>query len=344
MQTSDYDFDLPPELIAQHPPVTRGTSRMMVLHRATGEMEHRLVSDFPDYLNAEDLLVLNDTRVLPARLRGVWQDSNGAVEFLLLERTTDNATWQVLCGSGRKPRVGLRAKLGGDLFAEVLERGGEGVCTVRFESGMELMEAFEKHGEMPLPPYIKRDAPRDEDATRYQTIFAREPGAAAAPTAGLHFTGALFAQLEQRVVRRAFVTLHVGLGTFRPVTAERVEDHTMHAEWYDLPAATVAEVELCHARKKRVIAVGSTTVRTLESAADENGKLAAGSGRSSIFIYPPYAFKAVDAILTNFHLPRSSLLMMMSAFAGRERLLAAYDAAIRKQYRFFSYGDCMLIV
>ena len=344
MLTSDFDFALPPELIAQHPPAVRGTSRMMVLRRADGAVSHRRVGDLPEHLDAGDLLVLNDTRVIPARLKGAWQDTGGAVEFLLLEKTADPAVWRALCGSGRKPRPGLRARIGDDLAAEIVAAGESGMFDVRFESEMELSLAFEKHGETPLPPYIKRPAPAADDAARYQTVYAREPGAVAAPTAGLHFTEELFSRLAARGVRRAFVTLHVGLGTFRPVTAERVEDHTMHGEWYDLPEETAAEIARCRARGGRVVAVGSTTVRTLESATGADGQPAPGCGRSSIFIYPPHVFRQVDAILTNFHLPRSSLMMMMSAFAGRERLLAAYDAAIRERYRFFSYGDCMLIM
>jgi len=350
MLTSDYDFTLPPELIAQHPPATRGTSRMMVLRRDTGRVEHRLISDITDYLEPNDLLVLNDTRVLPARLKGVWEDTNGGVEFLLIEKMegarprAPQETWLALCGSGRKPHPGLRAKIGGNLFAEILERHESGQFLVRFESDEPLETAFEKHGEMPLPPYIKRPEPCAEDAARYQTIYAREPGAVAAPTAGLHFTDELFSRLQSHGVQRAFVTLHVGIGTFRPVTAERVEDHTMHDEWYNVSPATVASVAACHKAGGRVVAVGSTSVRTLESAVDENGELIAGSGRSDIFIYPPHAFRNVGAILTNFHFPRSTLLMMMSAFAGREHLLAAYHEAVRERYRFYSYGDCMLII
>lgn len=351
MRTADYDFELPPEHIAQEPPAVRGTSRMMVLHRADGRVEHRAISDLPGYLDPGDLLVLNDTRVLPARLKGAWADTGGAVEFLLLEKNSaDPAVWQVLCGSGRKVRPGLRACFGdarGELSGEVIARGNEGLCDVRFFSNLDLLHAFELFGQMPLPPYIRRDpddARRASDNERYQTVFAREPGAAAAPTAGLHFTGPLFEKLEAQGVGRAFVTLHTGLGTFRPVTAERLEDHAMHAEWYNVPPATVAGVERCHERKRRVVAVGSTTVRTLESATGADGILRAGPDRSSIFIYPPYTFRQVDAILTNFHLPKSTLLMMMAAFAGREKLLAAYAEAVHHNYRFFSYGDCMLIL
>ena len=345
MQTSDFDFYLPPELVAQHPPAERGDSRMMVLDRAAKTIAHRHVRDLPEFLDPGDLLVLNDTRVLPARLNGKWSDTGGGVEILLLEKdAADERVWSILYASTRKPRPGQRMVFGENFSAEILPSPREKPLRVRFDAAADFWDKLARHGETPLPHYIKRDAPDPADAARYQTIYAREPGAVAAPTAGLHFTEELFARLEARGMRRAFATLHVGVGTFRPVTTERVEDHTMHSEWYNLPAETVASVEACHAAGRRVVAVGSTSARTLESACGKDGTLATGSGRSSIFIYPPYQFKIVDAILTNFHLPKSTLLMMMSAFAGREFLLEAYAEAVREKYRFFSYGDCMLIV
>jgi len=343
MNVSDYDYPLPQELIAQHPPATRGDSRMMVLDRAARSIQHRHIRDLPGFLDPGDLLVLNDTRVLPARLRGKWHDTCGGVEILLLERVGDDFTWHILFSSTRKARAGQRMVFGTNFYAELLPRGPSDPLCARFNNQMDFWETLAKHGETPLPPYIKRPAPDPSDAARYQTIYAREPGAVAAPTAGLHFTDALFKGLESRGVRRAFVTLHVGAGTFRPVTAERIEDHAMHAEWCEVPPSVVASVGACHNAGRRVVAVGSTSVRALEGACADGG-LVAGSGPCSIFIHPPYAFKTVDAILTNFHLPRSTLLMMMSAFAGREFLLEAYAAAVRERYRFFSYGDCMLIL
>ena len=344
MHASDYDYPLPRELIAQHPPAERGDSRMMVLDRATRAFQHRHIRDLPEFLAPGDLLVLNDTRVIPARLRGTWHDTGGGVEILLLERADDDLTWHILFASTRKARAGQRMDFAPGFYAELLPRDPDAPLRARFNSQPDFWETLSRHGETPLPPYIKRAAPDPSDAARYQTVYAREPGAVAAPTAGLHFTDTLFTRLESRGVRRAFVTLHVGAGTFKPVTAERVEDHAMHPERYEISPAAVASVEACHKAGRRVIAVGSTSVRALESASNADGGLAAGSGESSIFIYPPHAFKNVDAILTNFHLPRSTLLMMMSAFAGREFMLEAYAEAVREKYRFFSYGDCMLIL
>jgi S-adenosylmethionine:tRNA ribosyltransferase-isomerase len=358
MQTSDFDYDLPQELIAQEPPAERGASRMLVLHRADGRLEHRRVADLPEYLTAADLLVLNDTRVFPARLQGVWADTGGALELLLLEPlavpdgtsgTSETACWSCLSGSGRRIRSGQKAVFaGGQIEAEILERTGEGVCTALFRSSRPLMELLENHGLTPVPPYIRRDGDARQsrlDRERYQTIYARETGAVAAPTAGLHFSEALFAALDAQGVRRAAVTLHVGPGTFKPVKAEMVEQHRMDPERYAVPEATAVAVAACRARGGRVVAIGSTTVRTLETVACANGgRVVAASGASSIFIYPPYRFLATDAMLTNFHLPQSTLVMMVSALAGRERIMAAYREAVRERYRFFSYGDCMLIV
>jgi S-adenosylmethionine:tRNA ribosyltransferase-isomerase len=379
MLTREFDYELPPELIAQEPPAERGTSRMLVLHRADGRLEHRRVADLPEYLTSDDLLVLNDTRVFPARLQGVWSDTRGALELLLLEPLPLPATaaecphepgmgtcdaarrslalpgaahvscWRCLSGSGRRVRPGQKALFAdGRLEAEILERTGEGVCTALFRSDEPLMDLLESHGLTPVPPYIRRSGDERQtrmDRERYQTLYARETGAVAAPTAGLHFSEALLAALDAKGVRRAYVTLHVGPGTFKPVTCDVVEEHRMDAERYSVPPETAAAIAACRARGGRVVAVGSTSVRTLETvAAAHGGQVVAASGASAIFIYPPYRFRATDLMLTNFHLPQSTLIMMVAALVGRERILAAYREAVAERYRFFSYGDCMLIV
>ncbi|MBO4287310.1 MAG: tRNA preQ1(34) S-adenosylmethionine ribosyltransferase-isomerase QueA [Kiritimatiellae bacterium] len=365
MKTSDFDYELPPERIAQEPAAVRGTERMLVLDRAGGSFVHRHIADIVDYLNPGDLLVVNDTRVFPARLKGVWRDTGGAVEVLLLEprpfpsgasldaavsAMPEQACWRCLAGSGRPARPGQVASFGnGALLAEVTERFGEGVCEFVLAGNEPLMDVLEKIGLTPVPPYIHRDGNDPEqarlDKERYQTIYAREVGAVAAPTAGLHFTEEIFAALEAKGVRRASVTLHVGPGTFKPVKTQTVEEHVMDAERYSVPNKTEREIADCKARGGRVIAVGSTSVRTLETvAAEHDGRVVACSGSSRIFIYPPYTFRVVDAMLTNFHLPQSTLIMMVSALAGRERILAAYKEAVERQYMFFSYGDCMLIL
>ena len=356
--TSDFDYVLPKELIAQEPPEVRGMSRMMVLHRKGERIEHRCVSDLPEYLAADDLLVLNDTRVFPARLIGAWADTGGAVELLLVEPlpvppdatgADEMVCWSCLCGSGRPVRAGLRARFaGGEIDAEILARMENGACPVLFRTRRPLMALLEQHGRVPIPPYIRRDGDARLarlDRERYQTVYAREAGAVAAPTAGLHFTEALFQALDAKGVRRASVTLHVGPGTFKPVKTQTVEAHRMDAERYRVPQATADAVTACKARGGRVVTVGSTSVRTLETVAAANGGcVVAADGGSSIFIYPPFRFQATDAMLTNFHLPQSTLIMMVSALAGREFILRAYQEAVSARYRFFSYGDCMLIL
>lgn len=356
MLTADFDYALPEELIAQTPPAVRGTSRMMVLDRAKDGVEHRHIADIVDYLRPGDLLVLNDTRVFPARILGAWADTGGAAELLLTDCDEEEtpgrhvSLWRALCRSGRRARVGHTIRLAeGHLLADVLECGDEGRTRVRLTADAPLMDILARHGLTPVPPYIHRDPDDPEmarlDRERYQTVYAREVGAVAAPTAGLHFTDALLADLEARGVRRAFVTLHVGPGTFRPVKAERIEDHRMDAERYHVPQATADLIRQTRAAGGRVVAVGSTSVRTLETvAAAHGGQIVPCSGESTAFIYPPYRFLAVDAMLTNFHLPQSTLIMMVSALAGRDRILAAYREAVRERYRFFSYGDCMLIL
>ena len=355
MKTSQFWYPLPERLIAQHPVERRGTEKMMVLHRATGMLEHRHIADIADYLDEKDLLVVNDTKVFPARLIGSWEDSKGAVEVLMVAAAPESETvkelvWNVIIGSGRKCREGQIAVFGprGELKAKLLKPlEGIGMWKVEFLCEQPLMELLDEFGRTPVPPYVKREGTREEemaDRERYQTIYAREVGSVAAPTAGLHFTPEIFAALEAKGVKRAAVTLHVGPGTFRPVKAENIEDHHMDFEAFTVPPETAEAIEECRARGGRVVCVGSTTVRTLETVAARFGKVVAGSGASDIFIRPPYEFKVCDAMLTNFHLPQSTLLMMISALAGRERVLCAYAMAVRADYRFFSYGDCMLIV
>lgn len=358
MLTADFDYYLPEELIAQRPPEVRGTSRMMVLNREQNTLEHKSIGNILDYLRPGDLMILNNTRVFPARILGAWEDTGGAAELLLLDCREREAAieggftsqWRCMCGSGRKSRVGhtiLCAQ--GNLRAEVLDKDEEGHSLVRFHSADPLMALLDAHGLTPVPPYIRRDANDPEmarlDKERYQTVYAKEVGAVAAPTAGLHFTDELLAKLEAKGIKSAFVTLHVGPGTFKPVKAERVEEHRMDAEFYDIPEATAQAIRETRAAGGRIVAVGSTSVRTLETvAALNNGEIVATHGSSTAFIYPPYQFKAIDVMLTNFHLPQSTLIMMISALAGRERVLAAYEEAVKERYRFFSYGDCMLIL
>lgn len=350
MKASDFDYDLPLELIAQEPPARRDGARMMVLDRAARTVEHRNFADLPGYLRANDLLVANDTRVIPARLFGrkAKAGTGGKVEFLLLEELSPGV-WDALMRSRRRPKVGEQVILDDDLaVATVLEDGELGRVKVRVESEIPWLEVLDRIGQTPLPPYILRKETTPErraaDKVRYQTVFAREPGAVAAPTAGLHFTPEVLDRLAAHGVGRATVTLHVGIGTFRPVAVETVEEHKMDFERWQIPDETAAKIAAAKAAGGRVVAVGTTSVRTLESAAARPGGFGAGQGRTDLFIYPPYEFKVVDALVTNFHLPKSTLIMMISAFAGREFVLEAYREAIRERYRFFSYGDCMLIL
>jgi S-adenosylmethionine:tRNA ribosyltransferase-isomerase len=323
-RTADYDYALPAELIARYPAVRREAARMMVVHCGSGEIEHRVFADFPQYLQTGDLVVLNDTRVIPAR---VFTDDR-RLELLLLEPAGAN-TWLAMVKPGRRAKLGATLVVGGvEGTVTEIKQGGERV--VRFAAELDL----ERYGSVPLPPYLEREAGA-EDKERYQTVFAREPGAVAAPTAGLHFTSEILERIPH-----AFVTLHVGPGTFRPVQVEDVTLHKMHAERYEVSAGAAAAIQAA----RRVVAVGTTTVRVLESHADSDGALAPGRGSTDIFIRPPHAFRVVDALLTNFHLPKSTLLMLVSAFAGRELVLRAYAEAVRERYRFYSYGDCMLIL
>lgn len=344
MKTNLFNYELPPELIAQHPPERRELARMMVLHRETGAIEHRCVADIVEYLAGPDLLVLNNTKVIPARVFGEKAASGGKVELLLLSEVAPGE-WAVLMKCSRRPKPGDALLLcSGKVRALMLEEGEQGEALLRLSSDRPLMEILDEEGVPPLPPYIDRKNQSREqvaqDKDRYQTVYASEPGAAAAPTAGLHFTPEIFESLKARGVGRAELTLHVGLGTFRPVSADVITDHEMHHERYAVSADAAQALTQARANGGRIVAVGSTSVRTLESLE----RLEAAEGSTDIFIYPPYSFKHVDAILTNFHLPQSTLLMMMSAFATRELMLHAYEVAVQEQYRFFSYGDCMLIL
>ncbi len=340
MLCSDFDYDLPPDLIAQHPAEPRDSARMLLLSRQTGHIEHRGIQDFPDCLGAGDLLVFNDTRVIPARLFGRKQ-TGGRME-ILVERLRGARECLAQLRDARSARPGTRITIDGSDGAclEVLGREEE-FFTLRRVDGGTIMELLDQAGHVPLPPYIDRaDAPADRE--QYQTIFARRPGAVAAPTAGLHFTPDLLAAIGRRGVETGYVTLHVGAGTFQPLRSADVESHRMHSEWHEVNELLCEQVERARQRGGRIVAVGTTSVRCLESAA-RGGALQPARGETDIFIYPGFEFRAVDAMLTNFHLPRSTLLMLACAFAGREHLLAAYHEAVRSRYRFFSYGDAMFI-
>ena len=387
MKTRQFWYPLPERLIAQHPAEKRGTEKMLVLHRDTGMIEHRHIADIVEYITANDLLVVNDTKVFPARLIGEWPDTHGAVEVLMVNAapmdgdpnvpsmsaspsTTQpsqslSLRWNVIIGSGRKCREGQEAVFGphGELRVRLLKPlSGIGMWQVEFVCARPLMDLLDEFGHTPVPPYVKREGTAEEeiaDRERYQTIYAREVGSVAAPTAGLHFTPEIFAALEAKGVKRVAITLHVGPGTFRPVKAANIEDHQMDFEAFSVSPEAAEAINACKARGGRVFCVGSTTVRTLETVAagleevksksekveSADGRVVVpGAGASNIFIYPPYRFRVCDCMLTNFHLPQSTLLMMISALAGRERVLCAYAMAVQKNYMFFSYGDCMLIV
>ena len=350
MKVAEFDYFLPPELIAQEPAARRDGARMMVLDRQKQTIAHRKFTDLPEYLRAGDYLVVNDTRVIPARFFGrkAKEGTGGRVEFLLLEEVAPD-TWDALMRARRRPRPGESVILDDGLGAvTILEEGELGRVKIRVETSSPWLEVLARIGQAPLPPYIHRKeatpAQRANDNVRYQTVFARAPGAVAAPTAGLHFTPEVLAQLGERGVARGTVTLHVGIGTFLPVSVENVAEHHMDFERWWIPAQSAQAVTAARAAGGRVVAVGTTSVRTLESAAARPEGFGAGQGRTDLFIYPPYSFRMVDAMLTNFHLPKSTLIMMISAFAGLEFVRAAYEEAIRERYRFYSYGDCMLIL
>lgn len=344
MNTQDFDYQLPPELIAQHPPRRRTDSRLMVVHRSRGCWEHRRFRDLGEYLRPGDVLVLNDTRVLPVRL--VARRRTGGLVRCLLVEEREGGCWRALLEARGRLRVGERLGFEAGVSAELLERAAEGGWWLRFEPP-EVRRVLAEVGRAPLPPYIKRpkaeDPYREEDLRRYQTVFARRPGAVAAPTAGLHFSRGLLRRLRDQGVVLTTVTLHVGPGTFQPIRTERVEEHRMHREWASVPEGTVSAVREARGAGCRVVACGTTVVRALESAAAE-GTLKPFSGFTDLYIYPGYRFRVVDCLLTNFHLPRSTLLVLVSAFAGRELVLRAYREAVARRYRFYSYGDAMLIL
>jgi S-adenosylmethionine:tRNA ribosyltransferase-isomerase len=353
MKTADFDYTLPPELIAQHPLPDRDAARMLVLGRASGGIQHRQFTSFPQHFRPGELLILNDTKVIPARLIGQ-KPTGGEVELLLIEELSASR-WLALARPAKRLREGteivfppnqkseIKNQKSVPLRALVESKRDAGEVVVRFTGADDLFAALQQVGHVPLPPYIRHgeDAPADRE--RYQTLFARQPGAVAAPTAGLHFTPRTFEALAQRGVLVHRLTLHVGPGTFKPVATDDIEQHTMHIERFDIPPDTAAAVNAAKRCGRRVVCVGTTTVRALESVADTEGQVRAGAGETDIFIYPPCEFRVADALLTNFHLPRSTLLMLVSAFAGREPVLRAYEEAVKEQYRFYSYGDCMLI-
>ncbi|MEO7795755.1 MAG: tRNA preQ1(34) S-adenosylmethionine ribosyltransferase-isomerase QueA [Thermoanaerobaculia bacterium] len=344
MLVSDFDFELPESAIAQEA-APRGTSRLLLLD-GRAPLRHARIGDLPEILRPGDLLVANDTRVIPARLfarriatQRRTEEPGGEVELLLVEKLGPRR-WHCLAKPGRKAKVGVRLRLGPEIEAEVIAKQADGRHTVDFS--VEIEPHLEELGHVPLPPYIAR-ADRPEDRARYQTVWAREPGAIAAPTAGLHFSESLLQRLDERGVERVFVTLHVGIGTFKPVTADLVHEHRMESERFEISSETAAAIARARREGRRIVAIGTTVVRTLESAALDSGEVVAGSGKTAIFITPGFRFQVVDLLLTNFHLPRSTLLMLVSAFAGREPVLAAYAEAIAAGYRFYSYGDAMLV-
>ena len=341
MKTSDFFYDLPEELIAQDPLEDRTASRLLVLNRETGAIEHKIFSDVIDYLNEGDCLVINNTRVIPARLIGEKEGTGGKVEVLLLKRRA-NDVWETLVKPGKKLRPGARVIFGdGRLKAEILEIAEEGNRLVRFYYEGIFEEILDSLGEMPLPPYITHKL---EDKEMYQTVYAKFDGSAAAPTAGLHFTKELLNKIEEKGIKISSITLHVGLGTFRPVKVDDVNNHHMHTEWYEVNAEAAEIINETKRNGGRVICVGTTSCRTIESVADEKGYMKAKTGETDIFIYPGYKFKVMDGLITNFHLPESTLVMLVSAFAGKENVLAAYETAVKERYRFFSFGDAMILI
>lgn len=341
MKTSDFYYDLPEELIAQDPLENRSDSRLMVLDKETGAVSHHVFREIVDYLNPGDCLVINDTKVIPARLIGEREGTGAKIEVLLLKRKTGDV-WETLVKPGRKAKPGTRIQFGGGLLVgEVMDIVDEGNRLIRFEFEGIFEEILDQLGQMPLPPYITHQL---KDKDRYNTVYATHSGSAAAPTAGLHFTPELLKTIEEKGIDIARVTLHVGLGTFRPVKVDDVENHHMHSEFYMIDEDAAEKINSAKENGKRVICVGTTSCRTIESAADENGRLKPCSGWTEIFIYPGYQFKILDCLITNFHLPESTLIMLVSALAGKENVLAAYEEAVKERYRFFSFGDAMFVV
>ena len=341
MKLHDFYYDLPQELIAQDPLEDRTASRLMHMDRKTGQIEHKVFSDVIDYLNEGDCLVINDTKVIPARLFGTREDHEGKIEILLLKRR-ENDKRETLVKPGKKCKPGTRLVFGeGLLKAEILDVVDDGNRLIKFYYDGIFEEILDKLGQMPLPPYITHEL---KDKNRYQTVYAKHEGSAAAPTAGLHFTKELLERIEKKGVTVAHVTLHVGLGTFRPVKVENILEHHMHSEYFVIEESEAAKINRAKETGHRVISVGTTSCRTLESAATDDGKISAASGWTDIFIYPGYRFKLIDGLITNFHLPESTLLMLVSAFAGKDNIMAAYEEAVTERYRFFSFGDAMLLL
>ncbi len=340
MKRQDFYYELPEELIAQDPLEDRQSSRLLVLDRESGAVSHHIFREITEYLDPGDCLVINDTKVIPARLIGEKEETGARIELLLLKRRENNI-WETLVKPGKKARPGARISFGGGILTgEILEIAEEGNRLVRFTYEGIFEEILDQLGQMPLPPYITHQL---QDKNRYQTVYAKHSGSAAAPTAGLHFTEELLREIKEKGVDIARVTLHVGLGTFRPVKAEEITDHHMHSEFYQIDEEAAQKINKAKREGHKVICVGTTSCRTVESAADENGYLKAGSEFTEIFIYPGYRFKVMDSLITNFHLPESTLIMLVSALAGREKVLAAYQEAVRERYRFFSFGDAMLV-
>lgn len=341
LKLTDFYYELPQELIAQDPLVDRSSSRLLVFHKDTKEMEHKIFKDITDYLKPGDCLVINDTKVIPARLIGEKEETGAKIELLLLKRISDTK-WETLVKPGKKAKVGTKISFGNGLLkATVVDVLEEGNRLIEFEFEGIFEEILDELGQMPLPPYITHQL---QDKTRYQTVYAKHEGSAAAPTAGLHFTNELLEKVKEMGVSIAHVTLHVGLGTFRPVKVENVLEHHMHSEYYCIEEADATLINDTKKKGGRVISVGTTSTRTLESVADENGRIHAGSGWTDIFIYPGYEFKIIDGLITNFHLPESTLLMLVSAFADRESIMKVYETAVKEKYRFFSFGDAMLLI
>lgn len=338
MKTSDFSYDLPSELIAQHPAQKRDQSRLMLLNKKTGEINHKKFYNIIDYLNNGDVLVLNDTRVMPARIFGHRPEKNESIEILLLNHKGD--TWETLAKPGKKLKIGTEIIFSDELKAEVVDISEDGSRFLKFIYRGIFEEILDRLGEMPLPPYIQEKL---EDKERYQTVYSKEIGSAAAPTAGLHFTKELLKKIEEKGIEICFITLHVGLGTFRPVKVEDVTKHKMHSEFYIIRDDVAQKINKAKDEGRRIVAVGTTSIRTLESAADDKGYVKAKSGWTDIFIYPPYKFKCVNALITNFHLPESTLIMLVSSLSTREIILNAYNVAVKEKYRFFSFGDAMFI-
>lgn len=340
MDLKDFNYDLPEELIAQDPLEDRSSSRLMVLHKDTGRIEHKIFRDIIDYLNPGDCLAINDTKVIPARLMGIKEDTGAAIEVLLLKRNADDV-WECLVKPGKKARTGARIIFGeGLLVGEIVDVIEDGNRMIKFHYEGIFEEILDKLGQMPLPPYITHKL---QDKNRYQTVYAKNEGSAAAPTAGLHFTKELLEKIKEKGVNVVSITLHVGLGTFRPVKVDKIEEHHMHTETFNISKEAADTINRTRAAGGRVIAVGTTSCRTLESAAADDGTIPARSGDTDIFIYPGYKFKAIDCLITNFHLPESTLIMLVSALAGRDNIMNAYETAVKERYRFFSFGDAMFI-